>query len=109
MESPISDADYAHAQREWMTFNMHTFGEHHDLYLLTDVLLLADVFKSFRYMAIRDYHLDPCHFFSLPGLSWNTMLKMTGIKITGHGGNFANFSNFVFGIIKFYSLSLIHI
>ena len=25
--------------------------------------------------------LDPCHYFSSPGLSWDTMLKMTNIKL----------------------------
>ena len=65
-ETPVSDADYAHAQRVWTAFDMRTFGDYHDLYLLTDVLLLADVFESFRDMAFRDYGLDPCHFYSLP-------------------------------------------
>ena len=40
-------------------FNLRTFGDYHDLYLLTDVMLLADVFESFRDMALRDYCLDP--------------------------------------------------
>ena len=44
-------------------------------------MLLADVFESFRYMALRDHCLDPCHFYSLPGLAWNAMLKMTGVEL----------------------------
>ena len=27
------------------------------------------------------YGLDPCHYFSSPGLSWDAMLKMTRIKL----------------------------
>ena len=53
MESSISDADYEHAQNVWSAFNLRTFGDYHDLYLLTDVMLLADVFESFRDMALR--------------------------------------------------------
>ena len=27
------------------------------------------------------YKLDACHYFSSPGLSWDGMLKMTGVKL----------------------------
>ena len=56
-------------------------GEYHDLYLKTDVLLLCDVFEKFIHVCLKDYGLDPCHYFSSPGLSWDAMLKMTGIKL----------------------------
>ena len=46
-----------------------------------DVLLLADVFGKFIDTCLKFYGLDPCHFFSSPGLSWNAMLKMTGVKL----------------------------
>ena len=53
---------------------MKNMSDYHDHYLKKDVLLLADVFK------ISD-KLDPCHYFSSPGLSWDVMLKMTGVKL----------------------------
>ena len=56
-------------------------GEYHDLYLGSDVLLLADVFESFRKTCLQHYKLDPCHYFMSPGLSWDAMLKMTSIKL----------------------------
>ena len=56
-------------------------GEYHDLYLKSDVLLLADVFESFRKTCLQYYKLDPCHYFTSPGLSWDAMLKMTNIKL----------------------------
>ena len=60
---------------------MHTIGDYHDLYLKTDVLLLADVFEKFINTCL-DYHgLDPCHYFPSPGLSWDAMLKMTTIEL----------------------------
>ena len=56
-------------------------GDYHDRYLKRDVLLLADVFKKFIVTCMKFYGLDPCHCFSSPGLSWDAMLKMTGIKL----------------------------
>ena len=43
--------------------------------------MLADVFKKFIRTCLKYYELDPCHYFSAPGLSWDAMLKMTGIKL----------------------------
>ena len=77
----ISDADYAHAQKVWSTFKMKTMQEYHDLYLLTDVLLLADCFENFRSKCIEFYKLDPAHFYTTPGLSWCAALKMTDISL----------------------------
>ena len=59
---------------------MNTMGDYHDLYLKTDVLLLAEVFEKFVNTYLEYYGLDPCHYFSSPGLSWKAMLKMTGIE-----------------------------
>ena len=56
-------------------------GEYHDLYLKSDVLLLTDVFENFRKTCLQYYKLDPCHYFTSPGLSWDAMLKMTNIKL----------------------------
>ena len=60
---------------------MKTMGEYHDLYLKSDILLLADVFENFRKTCLQYYKIDPCHYFTSPGLSWDAMLKMTGIKL----------------------------
>ena len=56
-------------------------GDYHDHYLKKDVLLLADVFEKFIDTYLKYYRLDPCHYFSSPGLSWNAMLKMTSVKL----------------------------
>ena len=77
----ISDEDYKHAQHVWNTFSLKNMGEDHDLYLASDVLLLADVFENFRKTCLEYYKLDPCHYFTSPGLSWDAMLKMTDIKL----------------------------
>ena len=54
-------------------------GDYHDHYLKKYVLLLVDVFEKFIYTRLKLYKLDPCHYFSYPGLSWDVMLKLTGI------------------------------
>ena len=79
----ISDEEYKHAQNVWNIFNLKTMGEYHDLYLQSDILLLADVFtfENFRKTCLQYYKLDPCHYFTSPGLSWDAMLKMTDIKL----------------------------
>ena len=60
---------------------MNTMADSYHLSLKTDVLLLVCVFEKFIKMCLEYYGLDPCHFFSSPGLSWDAMLKMTGIKL----------------------------
>ena len=70
----ISDEDYQHAKNVWLTFNLKSIGEYQDLYLKSDILLLLDVFENFRKTCLQYYKLDPCHYFSSPGLSWDAML-----------------------------------
>ena len=64
-----------------IVFNIKNLGEYLDFYLKTDVLLLCDVFEKFIDVCLKDYGLDPCHYFSSPGLSCDAMLKMTGIRL----------------------------
>ena len=71
----ISDKDYEHAQKVWSSMKKKTLGEYHDVYLKTDVLLLADVFETFREMCLEHYKLDPAHFYTAPGLAWKAALK----------------------------------
>ena len=51
------------------------------MYLKTDVLLSCDAFEKFIDVCLKNYSLDPCHYFSSLGLSWDGMLKMTCIKL----------------------------
>ena len=80
-ECGINEKEYERAVNVWKVFKVKSFGEYHDLYLQTDVLLLADVFEKFVETCLNYYRLDPSHYVSSPVLSWNAMLKMTGIKL----------------------------
>ena len=77
----ITDEEYQHAQNVWNKFGLSSMGEYHDLYLKSDILLLADVFENFRKACQQYYELDPAHYFTTPGLSWDAMLKMTETKL----------------------------
>ena len=65
----ISDQDYEHAQQVWNTMEKKALGCYHDTYLKTDVLLLADVFETFRNTWLKNDKLDPAHFYTAPGLA----------------------------------------
>ena len=77
----INDIDYRHANNVFKRFELENIGQYHDLYVQSDTLLLADVFENFRDMCIKVYQLDPAHFLSLPGLSWQACLKKTNIEL----------------------------
>ena len=80
-DDEISVSEYAHAQKVWETFGIENMGQYHDLYLKSDVLLLADIFENFREQYLHTYGLDPAHYVSLPSSSWDAMLKMTGVRL----------------------------
>ena len=80
-EQGISKEDYSHAKTVWKEFKIETMKDYHDLYLKTDVLLLADVFENFRKVCMKHYKLDPTWYYTSPGLAWDAALKKTGIEL----------------------------
>ena len=62
------------------TFYNKNLGDYHDLYVQSDVLLLADVFENFRNQCLKTYDLDP-YFLTLPSLAWQACLKTTKKKL----------------------------
>ena len=60
---------------------MKNMGNYHDHYLKKDILLLANVFEKCIHTYLKFYRLDPCYYFSSPGLSWDAILKITGVKL----------------------------
>ena len=76
----ITNADYMHAKIVCKDFEKKNLGEYHHLYLKIDTLLLANVFKNFRKMYLKIYHLDPLKILSAPGLAWQTVLTLKRLR-----------------------------
>src|SRR5436190_9120067 len=77
----IKPKKYQHAINVWNYFNIKNMKQYHNLYLKTDTLLLAEVFEVFRDLCLKDYGIDPCHVYSLPGVTWQAALKYTDIEL----------------------------
>ena len=73
--SGVSDGDYKHACSIWREFRIRNMGEYHNLYLRTDVVLLANVFESFRRVCLENYGLDPSPFYIALGVSMESLFK----------------------------------
>ncbi|CAJ0829006.1 14386_t:CDS:2, partial [Entrophospora sp. SA101] len=69
------------AQNIWKTFGCKNLGDYHYLYLKTDVLLLSDIWNTFCKNSMKQYKLDPSHYVSTVSLTWDAMLKMSGVEI----------------------------
>ena len=66
----ISDERYEHANKVWKTFGLKNMSKYH-LYLLL----------KFRKTCLEYYKLDPAHNLTSAGLSWDAMLRMTGVEL----------------------------
>ena len=80
-DAHISYKDYAHTQQVWATFGCKILVNYSDLYCRTNVLFLTDVFETFRKTCLHQCGLDPAHYYTSPGLSWDALLKKTGIDL----------------------------
>ena len=67
------DADFAHAKRVCKHFEVKNVGEHHDLHIQYDTLLLTDVLENFRNMGLKIYEHDPAKFLSAPAFPWQVL------------------------------------
>ena len=77
----ITEADYKHGKSICEDFEIKNWEEYYDLYIRSDVLLLAGAFQHFRRMCLKIYELDPTKFLSAPGLAWQVALKGTGVEL----------------------------
>jgi len=65
----------------WKEFGCETIRDYLELYNISDVLLLADVFENFRDVCMKHYMLDPAWYYTAPGLSWDAAFKYTGVHL----------------------------
>lgn len=77
----ISTVDYERVQAICKEFSIETLGDYSNLHLMINILLLADVFESFRSTCLEHYKLDPAQYITAASLSWDAMLKYTGVKL----------------------------
>ena len=75
-DEPLAIQDYERAQEIWSHYNIYNLGQYHDHYLLSDVLLLADVFD-----VLRNHGLDCLYFPTLPSLACSMALKHTKVEL----------------------------
>lgn len=73
----IREEDYEHAQKVFEVFNMDSLWDYHDLYLMTDTLLLCCVMEAYRNCTFSCFNLDPVHYYTTPGLAWSAALLYT--------------------------------
>ena len=71
----IIDASYTHA-KEFVNL-----GEHHDIYVQDNPLLLPDIFEDFWNMHLKTNKLDPDHVLTAPGVALEAALKKTKVKL----------------------------
>jgi hypothetical protein len=66
---------YERAWKIWNFFECKNLGDFHDIYLTSDVYILADVFENSRQHCLTNYGLDPVHYFSGAQLYFDSMIK----------------------------------
>ncbi|EFA00513.1 uncharacterized protein LOC657476 [Tribolium castaneum] len=80
-DEEISPEEYDRAVRIWTVFGCETVGDYLKLCLESSVLLLGDVFESFRMLCLDKYKLDPFHYFTIASFAWDVMLKHIKVKL----------------------------
>lgn len=102
-QTSCSDAEYNHAKRAWQESQVSNLGEYMMLYLEMDIRQLADAFESFRRLSLADDGLDPVHFVTAPGLSYESALKSAkyGIQLLTDGDMYRMFEGGIRGGMTF--------
>ena len=80
-QKEISREEYARAKTVWKTMKCQCLEDYLRVYLMCDVLLLADCFENFRKVCFKNFSLDPARFLSLPHMAWHALLLHTGVEI----------------------------
>ena len=78
-DEPCTEEKYNQALQVWKYCS--SMREYHDFYLKCDVLLLTDFMEKFRNNCLEYFGLDPAHYHSLPGWSWDAALKKSKVQL----------------------------
>ena len=79
--TPLSREDYEYAKSVYNAFRCRNLGDYLEIYQNLVVVLLAEVFTSFRKMSMTNFQLDPIHFLTSAQLTWNASLKFAKIQL----------------------------
>jgi len=83
-DEPCTQENYDRAREIWAHYNIKTMRDYHDHYLLSDVLLLADVFENFINSIYEQHRLDPRPFYNPPLTRLGVGLKIHKRKTRSH-------------------------
>jgi len=73
--------EYKRAQEMWSTYKCENMEDFHNVYVKLDVVLLADCMENFRRVGIQEYGINPAHYWTLAGYTWQCCLKMTNLEL----------------------------
>ena len=76
-----SDEDYAHALKVWNVFNCENMGDFTKVYVRADCYQLLEVVSELRGILYEEFHLDMCHFLSLPMCAKECLFKHTKAEV----------------------------
>lgn len=80
-QKSITDQEYKQYKSVWNSIQDVNMKKYMELYLMIDVLALADVFESFRDTTLSSHKLDPIYYYTAPGLSYDAMLYYTQVQL----------------------------
>lgn len=80
----ISDEKYARAQYVWTRMECRNMIDYTEIYLMADVILLADSFEVFRDEIRTRFFVDPVHYMSLPSIGWAAAFRTTPFQQFEH-------------------------
>lgn len=77
-----SDEEYTFAKYLWEKMSCQSLQDYHDVYLLQDILLLADVFERFRSVCLETYGLDPAHYYTVCRIGLGCLSEAEKSRVT---------------------------
>ena len=77
----ITQEEYKFAGKVWRIFECTCIKHYLEIYLLTDCLLLCDVFENFRKNCLQQYNIDPCYYYSSPHFTLDAFLWFSQITL----------------------------